>query len=103
GAAAAPARGRAARAPARAAAGRSARRAAWGSRATAFHPDPRPWVDDDVDEIDEEVGDEHPDDDEEEDPLDHEVVLVRDRAVDLVAEPRVREHDLGDERAGDDR
>ena len=54
-----------------------------------------------IDDIDDEVGDADPEDDEQENALEQEVVLVGDGLVDEVAEARVLEDDLGDDAAPD--
>ena len=66
----------------------------------ASHSGPGTRVDQDVDDVDDEVGDQHAHDDEQEGPLQQEEVLVLDRLEDQVAEPRIGEDDLGDQGAG---
>ena len=69
----------------------------------ALHPDARARVDEDVRDVDDEVRDQDTGDEEEEDPLDEEVVAILDRVQGQRAEARIGEDDLDDDRAGDDR
>src|SRR3984957_18798119 len=67
-----------------------------------LHAQPRPRVDREEHQVNDEVREQDTDDDEDEDALQQEVVLRTDRLEDQVAEAGVLEGDLGDDVAADD-